>query len=182
MQKKDIKVGEVYAYSSHKWSNRAPVKVVSLEGIVRQGYSYSRRIVNGVTVEYTTGPSKGAQFATTGRNLVHTWAQEEKIRKADRERADAAKRDREETAARRASKARRIEDILAAHGEPEGSRSVYGDEARAALKAIGFREVESMYGGRENIVSRFDIDDWMRNGRLPEKAVTVLLADSKVEG
>jgi hypothetical protein len=76
MQKKDIKVGEHYAYQSHSWGTSHEVEVVALDG----GTNSRGQAISGITVKRTDGAQKDVKFTATGRNLVRTWAEELEVR------------------------------------------------------------------------------------------------------
>lgn len=182
MQKKDIKVGEHYAYQSHKWATAQRVEVVSLEGKVRQGYSFNQRTVNGITVKRTDGPQKDREFTITGRNLAHTWAEEERLRKQAEEHRRLSNEAQAKTAATRANLAKRIDLRLAGHGEAPRPVMIWNDHNFLALEAAGFEVVPREEGEnrtREVVMARFEVDDFMRHFKVDGKVAEILLADAE---
>ena len=174
MRKNEIKIGEEYAYQRHTYAAPMRVRVLDFEGKIVQGYSYSRRTVAGITIEFLDGNQKGKTTAVTGRQITRTWAEQAAIEKSAAEAHNERVRIAREVAARRANLAARIERVMEAHGEESRPRYVGSHERLAALKAVGF-EVEGT-----SVQSRFDVGGLMAKGSVSEKIAEVLLADSAV--
>jgi hypothetical protein len=184
MQRKDIKVGEEYAYVSWKGGNPQRVKVTSLDVTRKQSAGWrATKEVSAIEVQFLDGHRKGDRLKTTGRNIVHEWSVQAEINADKRARAQADAEFKTATAARRAAKARQIEDLLAAHGEETKPVLVsdYGKGAYSipALKVVGFEfttNPEDRFN-RQYTRARFNVERFMDDGLLEEGIVTVLLAD-----
>lgn len=173
MRTKDIKVGEFYAYFAWKGANAQRVKVLETGVEQRSRYNYARSTAKtGVRVLLEGRGEHVVRSAT----IVRTWAEQEPIERAARERREACKDRQRETYARRAALAQRIETRLAAHGV-EATPQLGWDVRLPALVAAGFEKYVRADDRHQYVNARFDVDRFMVTGSVGEDVVALLLAD-----
>lgn len=173
MRTKDIKVGEFYAYFAWKGSDAQRVKVLETGVEQRQGRYDSRSTAKtGVRVLLDGRGERVVRSAT----IVRTWAEQEPIERAARERQEAYEARLRETYARRAALAQRIETRLAAHGV-EATPQLGRKGRLPALVAAGFEKYVRADDRHQYVDARFDVDRFMTTGSLGEDVVALLLAD-----
>lgn len=107
MKKSDIKVGTDYAERRGTWGSMTHVRVVSLDGKVKQGWGYNQRTISGTVVQNVlAGGELGPERTVPNRQIQEEWAPY-----AERVNAEARARRSADAAAKRGREAR-AHDLL----------------------------------------------------------------------
>lgn len=171
MKTSEILIGHEYAAArSTSAVMRYHVKVlaVGLPRKTRSGYG-ARTMMDGVRVEYVDGVER-PQSIIPSREIIETWEAYEIRNEAARKRRDEALEARAKVWHSRARKAKRIDDLLAAHGVE--ARNHYASSTFGVLRQAGFAPVDDR---DDLIVARFYVDNYVERGQVDEATLNVLI-------
>lgn len=182
MKKSEIKIGTEYAQARGDWefgggrANR--VRVVSLDGKVKQGWGYNAKTITGAIVDRLDKDGNvTGQTTVPNRQIREEWApyhaRHVAAVKAQRANAKAILEAKEE----RAKSLLEIIPLLRHAGLEDERDYVYNDEIRALYERHVPDCVEGTEGGNFYLVAPLagGLDDYVRTG----SAIKVKIADLK---